>query len=198
MKHTMKHIQYRYIQIVLILLPVIALGYFAFDYINPSGQREISYNLCNAETPYVSGFSPHGRVLDINKTTCSQPLVIDPVYLDTRLSQSYQTVRVRLSYDRPKEQAPINVGVGIDPEQWLWEFNKNPESRVTSEHEGTIRETYTVVLNLQKAQFENNRYRFIISAPGINTQQEEITLHHIDFRFEKPPLNWKARIANLL
>ncbi len=182
--------QYWVILTVLIAVPVIALGFFVYDYINPSGMRDISYDICSKETSYVSGFSPHGRVLDINYKKCSQSLVIDPVYIDTRLSQSYKSVRVRLVYDRPKGQTPINVGVGIDPDNWLWDFNMNPDSRVTTDYEGNIRETYTVVLDLSKAQFKNNRYRFIISAPGIEETVGEIVLYQVDFAFEKEKMDW--------
>lgn len=181
----MKKHAYHYIQALLVAIPIFALGFFAYDYINPSGMRSFSYDFCTTETPYVSGFSPHGRVLDINKQDCSQEMVIDPVYIDTRLSQSYRRVTVRLAYERPVGQTPVNVGVGINPEAWAWEFNQEPDARVVSENGNSILETYTVTLDLSKAQFKNNRYRFILSAPGIDQQEMGIVLYNMGFWFGK-------------
>ena len=85
---------YNIFRVSLIIIPIIALGFFGYSYINPSGELIIEYNFCQSETPYFSGLSPHGRVLETEKIRnqnsefkipCDQRMVIDPDSLDVRL-----------------------------------------------------------------------------------------------------------------
>lgn len=191
---------YPIIKTILILIPLTTLGYFAYQYINPSGILEFEYNFCSSETPYFSGLSPHGRVLDIEKpttynlqpTTCAQRMVIDPVYFDVRLSQSYQSANIEIAADIPQDQQ-FKIGVGVDPENWNWKFAQPGTN--------TSNNTKLFDLDLSEAQFRNNRYRFIISTPGLDQSEQEIVFDHIKFRFEKEPLtkeNFLSRVSNIL
>jgi len=45
-----------------------------------------------------------------------------------------------------------------------------------------------MVIDLSKAVFENNRYRFIISAPGLDVSGKSIYFSNISFQFTKEPL----------
>ena len=98
----MSMFDYKFVKIILILAPIIFLGIFSYKYINPSGLLVVDYDFCDKETAYFSGLSPHGRVLDIHN--CSQILVIDPVYFDIRLPQSYRQVELEVSYTKSNEQ----------------------------------------------------------------------------------------------
>ena len=55
-------------------LPVVALVFFIYDYVDPDGYLVINYDFCRDETAYFSGLSPNGRVLDLNKDNCDQAL----------------------------------------------------------------------------------------------------------------------------
>lgn len=178
----MNTIWYKYIRYIIFAVPVIALAFFSYKYINPSGTLEIRYDFCKEETPYVSGLSPHGRVLDIHEKECIQEMIIDPVYFDVRLSQSYRFVTVHLDIEKDFNQKLL-LGVGVDPDNWQWEFG--------SESDGVYR------VDLSRAKFERNRYRFILSAPDLADTGEEIIFKDMYFRFEKEPLSWH-RLKNKL
>lgn len=172
---------YRSVRIVLIFLPVIALFFFAYRYINPSGVLDVVYNFCKPETPYISGMSPIGRVLELDTDKCKQSMVIDPVYFDVRVSQSYRTVKIFFDVEKSDDQE-MRVGVGIDPDNWQWEF-AGPENNNESDE-------LVYSLDLARAQFHNNRYRFIISAPNLTESDADITLHNVRLHFVKEPLSW--------
>ncbi len=200
---------YWIIKAILILIPIVALGYFGYRYINPSGTLEINYDFCNEATPYMSGLSPNGRVLDIEelkaqnpkpKIRCLQRMVIDPVYFDVRLPQSYRKVTLEVTLDKDPEQE-IGIGVGIDPDNWKWEFD-NSKSRISNlKSNNEVYYVYETELDLSDAKFEDNRYRFIISSPGLDGAEEKVTFYNVKLRFEKPPLtreNLLSRVVSLL
>jgi len=168
--------QYRYwIRLILITTAVVSLGNFAFQYINPSGQLLVAYDFCQAETPYFSGLSPHGRVLDLDRQRCQQQMVIDPVYFDVRLPQSYRTAVISLDADIPDEQLLV-IGVGIDPDNWQWEFAE-------------LSDNGHYLLDLSNAKFDNNRYRFIISTPELDISNQEVLFKSLKLSFTKESLN---------
>jgi len=188
------------LRVGLILIPVIALGFFGFSYINPSGELVVDYDFCQAVTPYFSGLSPYGRVLDISN--CEQSMVIDPVYFDVRLPQSYRQVDIGLDYDKPADQE-LKLGVGVDPDNWQWEFGhgiKNPASTEASVGRQEL-STTNYKLELFNTKFEKNRYRFIISAPGLDSSGGEIKFYNMKLKFTKEPLtkdNFWQRLRNII
>ncbi len=190
---------YKTIRVVFVLVPVLVFGYFSYKYVNPSGVLEFEYDFCRETTPYVSGLTPKGRVLDIEKTKtrCEQRMVIDPVYFDVRLPQSYRKVILDTEVEKSVEQK-LRIGVGVNPDNWKWEFGENMK---TSENENIKTRTYRTTIDLTDAKFENNRYRFIISAPGLDISGESIVFRGLKFKFEKPPLtaeNFISRIRSLM
>ena len=167
-------------------MAIAGFGYFAYQYINPSGQLLVTYDFCQDETPYFSGLSPHGRVLDIDEQGCHQRMVIDQVYFDVRLPQSYRMVEIKINAEILNEQ-PLAIGVGIDPDNWQWEFAEIIDDNV-------------YLADLNQARFDNNRYRFIISTPGLDVSGQEILFHSLGLNFTKEPPNsitWK-RLFNFL
>ena len=204
---------YKYIRIGLVLIPIVALGVFGYRYINPSGVLEFSYNFCHKETAYFSGLSPAGRVLEIKKSEirsasqrgenpkskigvsvpgpsfkekvaeCFQEMVIDPIYFDVRLPQSYRQVEMEILMDKEDGQ-DFRIGVAVDPKNWQWAYADavDCESRIS---------VNCYSLDLVKARFANNRYRFIISAPGLVESGSSIYFNSLHLKFEKEPLTVK-------
>jgi len=172
------------IRIILVLIPIIVLGCFTYQYINPSGELIVKYDFCQKETSYFSGLSPYGRVLNLEKSenNCFQKMIIDPVYFDVRLPQTYREVSVESVYKQKKYDDIFQVGVSTDPGNWQWNFGT--QQTVFGEYK-----IYkTVNLSLSNAVFSDNRYRFIISAPGLDESSGEVEFHKINLIFKKPAL----------
>src|SRR3989338_5188570 len=101
------------------VIAVLFLYFFVRD-LNPSGELSVSFNLCKP-SPYISELSPHGRVLDIEKNDgyCVQKMVIDPVYVDVRLPQRYDTARMVVVY-RKLNELPFQAGPWASATEWQW------------------------------------------------------------------------------
>ena len=95
---------YKYIRIILIFIPIIILAVLFYKDFNPQGYLRIDYDFCR-QSPFISKFSPHGRVLKIKKDRgeCAQQMVIDPVYFDIRLPQKFDTARIKFWYRKDPE-----------------------------------------------------------------------------------------------
>ena len=180
----MPAIKMKFRQKVRFVIRGIIIAVFAWFFVhdlNPSGVLEVSYNLCKP-SPYISEFSPHGRVAEIKRTSgyCEQEMAIDPVYVDVRLPQRYDRVRVTMEYSRPADQQ-FNIGVRTSLTAWAW--------HTIEFEEGETHTRGSAQFKLQGIPLDRRRLRFILSAPGLSAHGQHIGLRNINFRFEKPPFS---------
>jgi len=168
---------------------VIALASFLIIDLNPSGILDVSYHLCDP-SPYVSEFSPHGRVLDIERKNgyCTQTMVIDPVYVDVRLPQQYDRVTIQLRY-RKEEGVPLAVGVRTSLDEWQWDIQSaqlQERSKLVTYKDW---ERASVQFDLTQIPLDRRRVRFMISSPQLDETGKVIELREVHFRFDKPSLS---------
>ena len=163
---------------------------------NPRGYLKVDYDFCHP-TPFISEFSPHGRVLDIqkNRGECTQKMVIDPVYFDVRLPQKFNSARLKLWYKK-NSQTPLKIGPAQNLNAWQWQLKDI--------HYYTTRDNWQLGIadyNLKKIKMDSNVLRFLISSPGLDSNGKEIIFNKIQIEFLKEPLsaaNWKQRIKEWL
>lgn len=210
---------YLLLRLIIIFIPLITLGYFTWRYIDPDGILEVNYDFCRKETAFFSGLSPQGRVLDIEElesykpssaVKCFQRMVIDPVYFDVRLPQTYRWAEIGYVYKKSEGQ-PLSIGVRTSQVGWAWQFgNKTKSSLVSYSRESeTVSEMEegtanwreeAVEIDLAKAVYVRKRLRFIISAPGLDQSGQEIVLANIKIKFVKEPVsreNFIPRLKNM-
>jgi hypothetical protein len=188
---------YRYIRIILILIPIFFLGVLVYKDFVPSGHLVVGYDFCGL-TPFVSDFSPHGRVLDIervkteNETYCQQKMVIDPVYFDVRLPQRFNTARLTVWYQKTPT-AKLQFGPAVDLSAWQWQLKDI--NYVRSENDWQVG---VIEYDLSLSKMDNNRLRFLVSSPGLSANSGEIIFKKIEIEFIKEPVNsWVSFVGRL-
>ncbi len=179
----MKH--YRYVKIILISLPIFILAVLLYKDFNPAGQLTVVYDFCRP-TPFISGLSPHGRVLSIEKKDgqCSQSMVIDPVYFDVRLPQSFSSVDLTLWYHSDPPDVAFKIGPAINARAWQWNL-RNLSLLARSSNYSIGRASYTLNNNPKNQQ----PLRFMISSPSLHSKGARITFYRLKLEFHKTPLN---------
>ena len=175
---------YKYIRIILILIPIIFLSILVYKDFNPAGYLKVCNNFCRPN-PFNSDFSQHGRVLDIqqDKNGCIQQMVIDPVYLDVRLPQKFTQARLKIWYQKEPE-TELKIGPAINLNQWQWQLKKPIYVRTINNWQVAIADYDLVHLAMDK-----NTLRWLISSPSLNLHQKKIIFNKIEIEFFKEPLN---------
>ena len=179
---------YKYIRFILIVIPIIFLGYLLYQDFSPSGRLVVDYDFCSLN-PFVSVWSPHGRVLDIEKIKideskyCQQKMVIDPVYFDVRLPQNFTTARLTVWYQKSSE-IKLQIGPAVDLSAWQWRLKDINYARAEGSWQVGI-----VEYDLVGSKLENNRLHFLVSSPGLDTSGQEIIFRKIEIEFIKEPIN---------
>ncbi len=188
---------YKYLKIILIVIPIIFLGYLLYRDFVPSGRLLVAYDFCRLD-PFVSAWSPHGRVLDKekiktgNETFCQQKMVIDPVYFDVRLPQRFTTARLTVWYQKTPA-AQLQFGPAIDLSAWQWQLKDL--DYVRHENEWQIG---TAEYDLSSSQMDNNRLRFLVSSPGLSDVGGQIIFKKIAIEFVKEPITGWPNVVDRL
>lgn len=193
---------YKYIRIFLILIPIAILAFLFYRDFNPSGYLKVDYDFCRAD-PFVSQFSPHGRVLGIERfkpslgghKICTQTMAIDPVYFDVRLSQRYDEARIKLWY-RKNDDTPLQIGPLVNSATWQWQLK---DINYYSDKDGW--QFGLASYDLTGSEFNRNTLRWLISSSGLDMSGERIIFKRLEIEFLKSPLtraNWQARVKDWL
>lgn len=187
---------YHYIRLTLILIPVVLLAFLLYKDFNPSGQLKVNYDFCSP-TPFISEFSPHGRVLDINKMKgeCTQAMVIDPVYFDVRLPQKFDSAKLTVWYGK-KSATKLLIGPAVNLALWQWDLIS-----INSENNNGNWQLGNATYDLRYLKLDNNNLRFLISSPGLDTAGERIIFKKLEIQFQKERLNsdnWPWRLKDWL
>jgi hypothetical protein len=178
---------YKYIRMILILIPIIILGVLAYKHICPGGVLKVDYDFCR-EDPFISQWSPMGRMLEIQKSSgqaekyCYQEMVIDPVYFDVRLPQSFRAAKIKLWYEK-NDETPLRIGPRLSGEKWAWGL-------VDVQYELQDGEwgVGATEVDLTQIEMDNNRIRFLVSSPGLDQSEKKIIFKKIEIEFRKEPL----------
>lgn len=147
----------------------------------PTGTLQIEYDFSGA-TPYISELSPDGRVLDIEQTETGeyfQPMVIEPVYFDVRLPQTFEKTRAEILYQK-LEETPLKLGFRTSGDDWSWHI----EDIVPVERVGDLTRG-VAEFDTSGAYLDERNLRFIISSPGLGDSGESVRIHKINLEFEK-------------
>jgi len=188
---------YKHIKTILIFIPVIILAVLVYKDICPLGVLEVEYDLCR-ESPFFSKLSPGGRVLEIEKKKgyCEQKMVIDPVYFDVRLPQSFRKAEMEIWYQKSNAETPLKIGPRLNPDAWAWDLQDVIFYAPMADWS-----IGKANFDLTKTKMDNNRIRFLISSTGLDESDKNIKFRYIKIRFEKEPLSWSnllSRIRSLI
>ncbi|HOZ36950.1 MAG TPA: hypothetical protein PLR18_03945 [bacterium] len=188
---------YKYIRLVLILAPIIFLGILLYKDLILSGRLFVAYDFCHS-SPFISEFSPHGRVLDIewvknnNEKYCQQKMVIDPVYFDVRLPQRFNEARLTVWYQKNPE-TKLKIGPAVNLSAWQWQLKDINYIRTENNWQVGV-----VDYNIQSSKLDNNRLRFLVSSPGLDTSGQSIIFKKITIEFIKTPIaSWSDFVGRL-
>jgi len=175
---------YKYFRIILILIPVAILGVLIYKDFNPRGYLKATYNFCY-EDPFITKFSPHGRVLEIqqNNNVCTQQMVIDPVYFDVRLPQKFTAARLKIWYQKDSS-TELKIGPAIDLVNWQWQLKDITYMQTVNNWQLGVADYDLTYLKMDK-----NNLRWLISSPNLDTNQQHIIFDKIEIEFFKEPLN---------
>ena len=119
-------------------------------------------------------------------------MVIDPVYFDLRLPQKFDQARIKLWYQK-ESQTSLQIGPALDLGNWQWQLQDI--------HYLTTKDNWlfgTAQYDLTHVQMDNNRLRFLISSPGLDTSGQEIIFNKIEIEFINPPLDCWSQLKNWL
>lgn len=163
---------------------------------NPRGYLKVDYDFCHP-TPFISKFSPHGRVLDIqkNRKECTQKMAIDPVYFDVRLPQKFNQAQIKLWYKKEAD-TKLQIGPALDLDNWQWQLADI--NYLTTEGNWLLG---TSSYDLKSAYYDSNDLRFLISSPGLSENGSEIIFNKIEIEFLSEPLtkdNFTTKLKNWL
>jgi hypothetical protein len=188
---------YKYLQIILILIPIIILGILFYKDFNPQGYLKVSYDFCHP-TAFISEFSPHGRVLDVEKIKsatndyCQQKMVIDPVYFDVRLPQNFSSATLKLWYQK-SANIPLKIGPAINLNNWQWQLKDINYLGSSAGWQSGYAD-----YNLSQLKLDNNRLRFLVSSPGLDVSHTEVVFKKMEIEFTKEPAkNWSDIFVRL-
>jgi hypothetical protein len=116
---------------------------------------------------------------------CVQKMVIDPVYIDVRLPQRYDTATLTMVYQKPDEQS-LKAGPWASTTEWQWAL----ETLKTIEMTDDGWQTAEVQFDILKRPLDRRRLRFMLSSPRLAESGKEIVLREVRFTFEKPRFDW--------
>lgn len=173
------------IRLILIIIPILILGWLVNKNLVPSGKLMASYNFREI-SPFISRLYPVGRVLGVEQNKNGdyyQSVAIDPVYFKVYLPVSFERAKIILKFQTNKVNN-LRLGYQIGPDFQYYFKNVIPIRR---EGEWQVAE---VNFNLQNAYIKDNKLKFAVSSPHLDEYEGEIKIHSIEVVLEKEPLTF--------
>lgn len=179
---------HKIIRVILIITPIITLGWLTVKELVPSGRMEATYDM-RRETPFISKIYPKDRVSEIKKTDGDfyRLLLSEPVYFDLKPNDKFEKVTITVKY-KNSGQALLKMGGLTNKQEWLFDFRELPAVDKW--------QTQKEVFDFSKLAPEWQKYRFGFSAPGLEPERVEIS--EIKVVFERKPLSGKEMINKIL
>lgn len=177
---------YRFIRIVLIVIPIIVFLWLVGKDFVFSGQLALSYDFSH-DSPFVKRLWPPGRLHDIeyDKATHDsfQRMFVEPATFAVRLPRKFTSATVEVLYKKSVDQ-PLRLGLRLDPKKWSWAIR---DLDVIGEEHGWTRGRVRFS-DITRAAFTDQKLQFLLNAPGLFENKREITLTEIRVVVEKEPI----------
>lgn len=181
---------HKIIRVILIVAPVVVLGWLTVKEIVPSGKVTAVYDM-RRETPFVSKLYPKDRVSEAQRTPDGnfyRSFLVEPVYFDLKPGKQFEKVTVVVKY-KNSGQAPLKMGPLVNKKEWAFDWRDLPAG-----DGGWLRAKE--VFDFSKITPEGNNLRFGFSAPGLG--QNEVEIGGIEVVFERKPLTEKEVVNKIL
>jgi len=180
---------YKFIRAVLIIIPILVLGWLGVNKLVPSGRMEAVYDM-KKETPFISKLYPKDRVLEIKKIVNGdfyRSILVEPVYFDLKPNNQFEKVAITLKY-KISGQTTLKMGGLINKKDWLFDFRElgARENKWQSQ---------TEIFDFSRLVSEGSNFRFGFSAPEMKSGQIEIS--EIKVVFERNQLTPKEVINKI-
>lgn len=169
---------YKFIKIVLILIPVLILIWLLKENIFV-GDNLRYYNDFSKKSPFISDFFPQGRAELKNDIW---RINLEPIYFDVYYPGKFQSATVKIIYKNTGGQM-IRMGIR-KPGEWNYEFKTLEENKNGFVFAQGWREK-EMNFDLENVLVEKNKLRFIISSPNLETNQNEILVKSLGVVLKK-------------
>ncbi len=184
------NVLHKVIRAILIIIPILLLGWLTVKEVVPSGRMEATYDM-RRETPFISKLYPKDRVGEAVSGADGDYFRIlkdEPVYFDLKPSDKFEKATVTVKY-KNAGQAPLKMGGLVNKKDWLFDWRNLSVGAVGWQ-------TQKEVFEFAKLMPEGQKFRFGFSAPGARFGQIEIS--EIKVIFEKRPLSGKEVVNKIL
>lgn len=181
---------HKFIRAVLIIIPILVLGWLGVNKLVPSGRMEAVYDM-KKETPFISKLYPKDRVSEIKKIVNGdfyRSILVEPVYFDLKPNNQFEKVAITLKY-KISGQTTLKMGGLINKKDWLFDFRELGAR-------GNKWQSQTEIFDFSKLVSEGNNFRFGFSASEIKSGQIEIS--EMKVVFERNQLTPKEVINKIL
>lgn len=182
------NILHKVTRFILIVIPILILGWLTFKKIVPAGKMEATYDM-RRETPFISKLYPKDRVSEAIRGVDGdyyRILQAEPVYFDLKPNTQFEKVSVTIKY---RAEMPLKIGGLLNKKDWLfdWRDLKSGDEKW---------QTQTEVFDFSKLAPEGQKFRFGFSTPKFLPGQVEIS--EIKVIFERKPLTEKEVVNKIL
>lgn len=186
----MLKILHKIIRVILIILPIITMGWLTVKKLVPSGQLEAVYDM-RKETPFISKLYPKDRVGEVVRGLDGdyyRDLLDEPVYFDLKPNGEFEKVTVIVKY-KNSSQVPLKLGGLINRKDWLFDWRE-------MERDAEGWQVQKEIFDFGKLMPEGQKIRFGFSSPGL--QPKQVKISEIKVVFERKPLTEKELVNKIL
>jgi hypothetical protein len=201
------NILHRIIRAILIVTPIIILGWLTINKLVPSGQMEAVYDMKN-ETPFISKLYPTDRVSEIKKADDDfyRSFLDEPVYFDLKPNNQFEKVAVTVKYKifHPPDDTNFTIVKGLPPivmggllnkKDWTFDWRVLTDLQILKTKVNQW-QTQTEIFDFSRLMPEDNKFRFVFSVPMMQPGQAGVS--EIKVVFERKPLTLKDAVNKIL
>ncbi len=165
------------IRFFLIGIPIIGLVFLIGKNFVFSGEIKTTYTF-KKNNPYISIFKPAGRVKKIEERNNDyfQTIVIEPVYFDLYAPLRFKKAHFVFIYKKSKNQV-LKIGPQIFGEGWQYRLKELKCEK--KEKDWCVDE---IDYDLSNVYWRNRKVKFIVSAPNLEKNKEEIVFTEIQLK----------------
>ncbi|MDO8581691.1 MAG: hypothetical protein Q7S16_02340 [bacterium] len=182
----MLHRHYRYFRFFLIAIPIVVFFWLVAKDFAFSGRLDMSYDFSH-DSPFVKRPWPPVRFHDIEYDTATgdafERMFVEPATFAVKLPRKFKRATVEVLYKKDAAQ-PLRVGVRMHPEKWAWDIH---DLEVVGEENGWTRGRVRFE-NIGRAAFTDGKLQFLLNAPGLFENGQEVALTEIRVIAEKDPI----------
>lgn len=163
-------------RIAWLILLILLIGWLSWQAIVPSGK--MSYQIDFKQQSYSIGrLLPADRVVEDNGF---QRLIAEPVYFTLYTPRSFNKAVVTFTFANPPDL--VKFGVAHNKELWNYDF-KTAYSKSINKLGLDKQVSATLEFDLTGAERINNKYTFMISAPGLDSHTSSLLIKNVQIEF---------------